>query len=98
MKFEVETTTVRSTVTRMEETIQHIAENRAGMFAAMEALDGMWAGQAHDAFAAQYVSDNELVLAVITGVQDIIEKISVARQSYETCESEAVEMIAAVQI
>ena len=41
-----------------QETLNQISQNREKMYQALESLNGMWQGSAHDAFTAQYQSDN----------------------------------------
>lgn len=98
MKFEVETERVSMTVTKLQQALDNISRNRAGMFQAIEELNGMWIGQAHDAFLAQAAQDNAEVLSVTAGIQEVIDAVSTARQSYDSCERQAVEMIASLAI
>ena len=98
MKFEVETERVSMTVTKLQQALDNISRNRARMFQAIEDLNGMWIGQAHDAYMAQAVQDNAEVLSVVAGIQEIIDAVSTARQSYDSCEQQAVEMIASLTI
>ena len=98
MKFEVDTGQVNTAVSRMQELLNEISGERTAMFSAMQSLDGMWVGEAHDAFVTQYSADNEIVLQVINSIQEMIEKFSAARQSYDKCEDEALDIVSAVQI
>lgn len=98
MRFEVETGRVSAAVTRARELLADISSERGQMFQAIEELNGMWAGEAHDVFVAQCAADNESMMALVSELQTIVEKISAARQTYETCESNAVEMVASLQV
>ena len=98
MRFEVETSRVSGAVNRARELLENISAERESMFKAVEGLNGMWAGEAHDAFVAQCGVDNEEMLALVWELQQVVNKISDARQAYETCESSAVEMVAALQV
>ena len=98
MKFEVETGQVNSMVQSFKESLAQISANRQRMYNAMETLDGMWQGQAHDAFAVQYRSDNEEVVALLKDLEQVAENIAKARQDYDTCEQQVKETIDAIEI
>ena len=98
MKFEVETGQVNRMVQGFKESLTQISANRQRMYNAMEALDGMWQGQAHDVFAIQYRNDNEEVLALLKDLEQVAENMAKARQEYDTCEQQVKETIAAIEI
>lgn len=98
MKFEVETEQVSVTVTKLQQALDSVSRKRESMFQAIEALNGMWIGQAHDAYMTQCTLDNAELLSVVTEIQEVINAVSTARQSYDSCEQQAVELIAAVNV
>ena len=98
MKFEVETEQVSVTVTKLQQALDGVSRKRESMFQAIEALNGMWIGQAHDAYMTQCTLDNAELLSVVTEIQEVINAVSTARQSYDSCEQQAVELIAAVNV
>lgn len=98
MKFDVETGQVNSMVQSFKETLNQVSQNRERMYQALEALNGMWDGPAHDAFTVQYQSDNQEMQQLIKELQTVAENISKARAEYDTCEQNVKSEIAAIQI
>lgn len=98
MVFEVDTGRVAEAVTSLQSELDAIKKEKTAMYTALEALDGMWEGAAHDDFAAQYAADNEKLTALCTTVQSIIENISAARSAYDTCEQSVKGEISKVQV
>lgn len=98
MRFEVDTTQVSRTVTKMTDLIQNVADERSRMMGAVESLSGRWVGEAHDAFVAQVGVDNAEMQSLIQDLQGIADKFDQARIAYEDCESKAMETIAAISI
>lgn len=98
MKFEVETGQVSMTVTKLQQALDNVSRKREKMFQAIEALNGMWVGPAHDAYLARCTLDNAEVLSVVAEIQEVINAVSTARQSYDSCEQQAVDMIASIRI
>lgn len=98
MRFEVETGQVSMTVTKLQQALDNVLRKREKMFQAIEALNGMWIGQAHDAYLAQCTLDNAEVLSVAAEIQKVINAVDTARQTYDSCEQQAVELITALTI
>ena len=98
MRFEVDTDQLETSVNRMQVLYDKISRERNQMYAALEALDGLWMGEAHDTFVVQYSADNVIVTEVLEGIRDVIAKISNAKREYDTCESEVVDIISSVQV
>ena len=98
MRFEVDTGRVGSTARSAKDLLTEISNERKNMFGAVEALNGMWVGEAHDTFTAQCAADNREMQTLVTELLEIAEKYSSAGKAYENCESSALEMIAALQV
>ena len=86
MKFDVDTGQVNSMVQAFQDELTQVNTNREHMYQALESLDSMWKGQAHDAFAVQYRADNEQMVALIKELRQIADNMGKARQNYATCE------------
>lgn len=86
MKFEVNTTQISDTIKKLDTALSNISRNRLKMFQAIETLDSMWMGAAHDAFILQYSNDNEMMISFIEEVETVIDNINAAGQAYDTCE------------
>ena len=98
MKFDVETGQVNTMVQSYQETLNQISQNREKMYQALESLNGMQQGSAHDAFTAQYQLDNQEMQQLLRELQRVAENISKARVEYDTCEQNVKSEIAAIQI
>lgn len=98
MRFEVDTAQVSRSVTKMTELIRSIADEKRRMLNEVEALSGMWVGEAHDAFVAQVGTDDAEMQSLILDLAVIADKFDQARAAYEDCENKAMETIAAISI
>lgn len=98
MKFEVETNQVSSAVRQMNSTLDAIEKGRGRMYAQIHELDGMWVGEAHDTFAAQYDVDNQQMTRLLNSLKEIATLFDEARQSYDKCEQGAKSKIASIRI
>ena len=98
MKFDVDTGQVSRTVSELSELLLKIENGRESMYNALEALDVMWAGQAHDAFKVQYVEDDKMMGALLGSIREAINNIDSARQEYVTCEDEVKQMVSSIRI
>lgn len=87
MKFEVETSSLDSTIKNIETELNSIAQIVKQLYSALEALDGMWIGVAHDTFAVQYQTDQQKLNQVSRCIANVIEGMDSARHSYEQCEA-----------
>lgn len=98
MKFEVDTTQVADTRARLQAALDSVAESRTAMLQAIEALNGMWVGPAHDAYLTQFAADSEMTSGVIGEIQNLINLVDTARRSYDTCEQTVKDLVTAVVI
>ena len=98
MKFEVETNQVKSMTDSYQATLSEISSVKARLYEVMTQLDGMWQGEAHDKFEAEYTSDTERLQELLDSLKHVGENISEARISYENCEAEVKNTISAINI
>lgn len=98
MTFEVETASLDSTVRSMESELSKIATLTTQLYAALEALDGMWVGAAHDTFAAQYAGDQQILENMRRTIDGVIEGMDKARKQYDTCEQSVSNAIKKISI
>ena len=86
MTFEVETASLNATIRNMQAEADRIANTSKNLYAALEALDGMWVGAAHDTFAAQYLADQEVLGKMQQTIMNVIKGLENARSEYDRCE------------
>ena len=98
MRFEVDTNQVGQTVTKMTELIRNIDNEKTQMMGAIETLNGMWVGEAHDIFVAQVQADDAELKQLVVDLTAIAERFDNARKAYDNCESKAMETIASIMV
>lgn len=98
MRFEVYTDRVAYLARAMQEKLEHIKNNQRQMFRSIEDLDNMWEGDSHDAFKAQYQSDDQSVSELCNLLSTIIDDISSASRKYEECENNVRSLINGIRI
>ncbi len=98
MRFEVDTDQVGLAARSMDDLITRIDAQRKRMMAAIDIMNGMWVGSAHDAFLAQFQKDNLSMIDLIDLLKQMSGKYTGAKNAYESCENSAINTIAAVQV
>ena len=86
MTFEVETQSLNATIRNMQTELSNIAKITTKLYAALDTLDAMWEGAAHDTFAAQYLSDQEMLGNMSKTISAVIQGLENARKKYDQCE------------
>ena len=86
MKFEVDTSSLNNTVQQMQAELTKIEQAGKNLYSALEALEGMWEGTAHDTFAIQYRNDQEMLDKMKKTISNVIKDMGEARMTYEQCE------------
>ena len=98
MKFEVDTSQLARTVSKLTTVLQEIEDDKKKMYLDLEALDAMWAGEAHDAFKAQYTIDDQFMRDLLDAIGGMIGDVSEARQEYDLCEEEVKQLASSIRI
>lgn len=98
MKFEVSTDKVAATVKSMQRELAEIEKGYTQMYQALETLDGMWVGEAHDVFRSQWTRDHRQMKNLCQVLQRIVADVSTARKNYDTCEESIQAEITKIQI
>lgn len=68
------------------------------LFSAINALSGMWEGEAHDVFAASAAQDAERMKELINKAKEIAEKFSEAKNEYTACEDEVAGIVSSIRV
>lgn len=98
MKFEVDTNQLAAAVRSLQDDLNGISDQRAKMYSSIRALDGMWMGASHDAFLAQYESDNEMMVELIRDLSAVFGNFGTARDNYDTCEESAKDIAKQIRV
>lgn len=86
MKFEVETASLNATVKNINSELSEIIDKSNRLYEALEELDSMWVGTAHDTFSAQYKADQQILGETCKKISAVSEGLDAARKTYEQCE------------
>lgn len=98
MRFEVYTEKVAYLARSMQDKLEYIKNNQQKMFRAIEDLDNMWIGDSHDAFKAQYQSDDQSMKELCQLLGSIIDDVNDASRKYEECENNVRSLINNIRI
>ena len=86
MTFEVETASLKSTVSSMDSELQQMTRIANRLYEALIALDGSWEGPAHDVFEAEYAKDQRALSGIRNEIIGVIHGLREARERYDKCE------------
>lgn len=98
MKFEVDTGQLAATHGSLQSALERVTTGQVRMYQAMETLESMWAGSAHDAFRSQFAADHQQMQELCREVQNVLELLDQARGAYESCDNEVQGWIARLQV
>ncbi|MCD8361609.1 MAG: WXG100 family type VII secretion target [Lachnospiraceae bacterium] len=86
MEFTVDTTKLASAVSSLESEIETLRTEYSQLYSVLEVLDGMWSGEARDAYVATYAEDMERINQMIQVIRSMVDDIGTARESYDSTE------------
>ncbi len=98
MTFDVSLFSLSNTAKQLSETVARMRSLQERLYESMEATDSFWEGESHDAFCEQYREDNERIRTVLDTLKSISEQAAIARDGYEDCEENVIELINAVNV
>ena len=98
MKFEVDTNQLGTAVRSMLDALSEISNQRITMYSAIKTLDGMWVGESHDVFLAQYENDNEMMASLIQDLNTVVGNFGTARENYDACEESVKDLVRQISI
>lgn len=82
----------------MRDVLKKIRQDMNGMFDAVIELDNTWSGSAKEAFKKQFLTDKMDFEEICTAVENIIESMENAKNSYRKCEAEIEQEITRIPI
>lgn len=88
----------QSDISTFEDAVKNITDNYKTMFSEIKALDAMWTGQAHDAFAVQFGQDAENMDDIISYIKEILEDLKFAHKEYTSCERSVSDIVNSMKI
>ena len=88
----------QSDISTFEEALKVIESNYKNMFSEIKALDAMWTGQAHDAFAVQFGQDAENMEEVLNYVKELLQDLQFAHKEYTSCERSVNDIVNSMRV
>lgn len=95
---EVNITALEQDIRELKEAVKLVRGDMAAMFETMSELDAMWDGPANAAFNLQFGRDRQILEALCGTVDDIIDSMENAKDSYRRCETAVREVIDGIKI
>ena len=96
--FGVNTDTLRSDVSKIEESFNSMKSRIAEIYENVEALNALWDGPANDSFNQAFKQDHSNVNAYFTTLNNIIEQLDRSRENYDKCETEVENMVDSLHV
>lgn len=97
-KLDIETQKLQDDIERLRESLSGMRRTGDEMMAGINALSGMWEGEAKNAFTVQFQTDYENLKAMADVIDDLIKKMEQARQKYDTCEEKVGSIVNAIRV
>ena len=96
--IEVNTDSLRSDVSAIEEELSAINSGTDRLAQALRELEGMWDGNAKQAFSAAVNDDIRRLRELAKAMGHFTEKTSEVRQEYDRCENEVAQIISSIRV
>lgn len=96
--IEVNIRTLEQDVKEMENTLKLVRNDMNDMFNSVKELDTMWDGPANQAFNQQFQTDKQVFEELCAAVDEIIDSMKNAKESYSKCEAEVSEEINRIKV
>lgn len=97
-KIKVNTGSLDQTRREIENRLNQTKKNIEQISQAMNALNAMWAGDAHTKFSTEAAEDIQQLQTMCDGVREIINYESNAVTEYNKCEQQVGEIISQIRI
>lgn len=85
-------------ISRLEEEKAALEQAMDAMFAAVRELEGTWKGPAKEGFKIQFQTDYEKCRELSKMLESLIEKLRIAGNEYDKCESEVGNIVNSIRI
>ena len=92
-KIKVNTNKLQKTATDMENALKHINKKSNQMQSDVKALNGMWEGDANQAFNQTFQDDITALQQVCDNIQKVINYENTAKKEYNSCEQKVAELV-----
>lgn len=96
--IEVNTAVLKSDVASIEDEIRKITTAADRLLQTLHELEGMWDGNAKQAFSAAVNSDIAQLRELLKAMQNFTRKTSEAREEYDKCENAVAQIVESIRV
>lgn len=96
--IEVNTGVLRNDVDVIATELDKILKNADQLSAILGELEGMWEGNAKQAFSAAVRDDLGRLRELVKAIQDLTQRTSDARQEYDKCENAVSQIVSSIRV
>lgn len=96
--IEVNITTLEQDIKDLKGAVKLVRGDMESMFETISELDAMWDGPANAVFNLQFGRDRQMLASLCSAVDEMIESMEKARDSYRRCEAAVKEEIDNIKI
>lgn len=96
--IEVNTSTLRSDVSAVQEEISKLKACDERMRAALSSLQRMWEGNSAVAFHAAVTDDLRRMSELVKAIQSLTDRTGTAREEYDKCESAVSQIVSSLRV
>jgi len=96
--IEVNTNTLRSDVSEIDGELRAILKCADRLKTTLTQLEGMWDGNAKQAFSAAVQDDLRRLKELVKAMQGLTTRTGEAREEYDKCESAVSQIIASIRV
>lgn len=96
--IEVNTNILRGDVAEIDGELRSISSSASKLESVLSQLEGMWDGNAKQAFSAAVRSDLGRLRELVAAMRDLTAKTGTAREEYDKCESAVLQIVSAIKV
>lgn len=96
--IEVNTNTLKSDVSEIDGELRAILQCAEKLASTLSQLEGMWDGNAKQAFSSAVRDDLNRLKELVKAMQNLTGKTGTAREEYDRCENAVSQIIASIRV
>ena len=97
-KIEVNTVRLNSDTRSLREVLRNANRHIRDIKSKMDAMNGMWEGDAKDIMCQRFRIDYENMTAFCAFIDELLTSLETIRQSYDTCENDVTSAVSTLSI
>lgn len=96
--IEVNTNILKADVSEIENELQSVLQCAGNLEATLSQLEGMWDGNAKQAFSVAVKDDIDRLKDLVKAMQNLTGKTGTAREEYDRCENSVAQIISSIRV